>query len=322
MVTSQSILVLTGDEDPTADAVIDEILRRGRRVARFDIGDLPMNARLNAIHDGDGWYGTITGPDSTVDLEDISAIYYRRPSRFTFLAGMSTADRAYAEAEARIGFGGVLAALPGLWVNHPHHIARAEMKPLQLSTASSLGLVTAPTLVGNDASEIQKFVELVDGPIVCKTLSSLVLAENGQHKITYTTLVNPTVIDSASFEATAHLMQAWIPKAWECRVMVVGEQVLAVAIHAGSSRSQVDWRSDYESLRYEKVDVPSEIAKRTQAYLGAFDLKYGAFDFVVTPDDEWVMLECNPSGQWLWLCDFADLPIPAAFADLLIGDAG
>jgi hypothetical protein len=45
-------------------------------------------------------------------------------------------------------------------------------------------------------------------------------------------------------------------------------------------------------------------------------LNYGAFDFVVTPNDEWVM-ECNPAGQWLWLEHETGVPIAAALADLL-----
>jgi hypothetical protein len=30
--------------------------------------------------------------------------------------------------------------------------------------------------------------------------------------------------------------------------------------------------------------------------------------------------ECNPAGQWLWLHHLADMPVPAALADLLTGE--
>ncbi|MGH3852617.1 MAG: MvdC/MvdD family ATP grasp protein [Pseudonocardiaceae bacterium] len=113
MATSRTVLVLTGPEDPTADAVISEITRRGIRVARHDLGDFPARASLSAIHDSDGWSGRITGTDATTNLDEVVAVYYRRPSRFTFPPGMSDVDRAYAEAEARLGVGGVLTALGG-----------------------------------------------------------------------------------------------------------------------------------------------------------------------------------------------------------------
>lgn len=319
MAASRTVLVLTGSEDPTAAAVISEITRRGVRVTRHDLGDFPARAWLSAIHDSSGWSGQIIGPDATTTLDEVVAVYYRRPSRFTFPPGMSDADRAYAEAEARLGIGGVLAALGCRWVNHPHHIARAEWKPLQLEIARQVGLATPLTLISNDPSDVAKFAELAGGPIVCKTLSSMVLADNGQHKITYTTLIDPHSIDHAAFAATAHLLQAWVPKAREVRATVVGEQVLAVAIEADSARARVDWRADYDALRYLPINVPAEVIVGMLNYLRAFELNYGGFDFVITPDEEWIMLECNPSAQWLWLHHTAGLPIPAALADLLIG---
>lgn len=311
--------MLTGSHDPTAEVVISEIMGRGIRVARHDLGDFPSRARLSAVHDSNGWSGQIIGPDVTTNLDDIVAVYYRRPRRFTFPAGMSEADRAYAEAEARLGMGGVLAALDCRWVNHPHHIARAEWKPLQLEIARRVGLATPLTLISNDPSAVTPFAELVDGPIVCKTLSSMVLAEKGQHKITYTTLVDPHSIDPTAFAATAHLLQAWVPKTCDVRATVVGDQVLAVAIETTSPAARVDWRADYDALCYSPITVPADVTAAMLAYLQAFDLNYGGFDLVITPNEEWVMLECNPSAQWLWLYHTADLPIPAALADVLTG---
>jgi D-alanine-D-alanine ligase-like ATP-grasp enzyme len=45
------------------------------------------------------------------------------------------------------------------------------------------------------------------------------------------------------------------------------------------------------------------------AYLRAFGLIFGAFDFSVTPDGRWWFLECNPAGQWGWLTEETGLPI-------------
>jgi hypothetical protein len=48
-----------------------------------------------------------------------------------------------------------------------------------------------------------------------------------------------------------------------------------------------------------------------------FGLSFGAFDFVITPDQKWIMLECNPTGAYGWLEEALDLPITSALADLL-----
>lgn len=256
MGAQRTVLVLTGADDPTADAVISEITRRGATVSRHDLGDFPTHAQFVATHGKDGWSGRIVGSDTTTNLDDVGAVYYRRPSRFTFPTGMSTADLAYAEAEARLGVGGVLAALSCRWVNHPHNIARAEWKPLQLETARRCGLTTPRTMISNSLSEAVDFAEYIGGPIVCKTLSSTTLAEDGRHKIIYTTQVDPTSIDDASFSATANLLQEWVPKAREARVTMVGETALATAIEADSRRAHIDWRADYDALRYLPIDVP------------------------------------------------------------------
>ncbi|MGH3840884.1 MAG: hypothetical protein ACRDS0_05475 [Pseudonocardiaceae bacterium] len=121
-------------------------------------------------------------------------------------------------------------------------------------------------------------------------------------------------------DTTAHLFQAFQEKRCECRVMAVGvDRLFAVAIHAGSSESYVDWRSDYASLRYEVIETPDHIRAGIARYLHAASLAYSAFDFVITPDGTWVTLEARGSGMWGWLAEECGLPIAEAIADELTG---
>jgi hypothetical protein len=46
---------------------------------------------------------------------------------------------------------------------------------------------------------------------------------------------------------------------------------------------------------------------------------FGAFDFAVTPEGEWVFFENNPAGTWGWVENRTGLPIAAAHADHLAG---
>ncbi len=48
-------------------------------------------------------------------------------------------------------------------------------------------------------------------------------------------------------------------------------------------------------------------------------LAFGALDFIRTPEGEWVFLEVNPNGQWLWLDDMLSLGITDAIASWLAG---
>ena len=47
-------------------------------------------------------------------------------------------------------------------------------------------------------------------------------------------------------------------------------------------------------------------------------LVYGAIDLIVTPSGEYVFLEINPAGQFLWAESAAGLPLLDALATMLI----
>lgn len=315
---SGTVLVLTAHDDLTADAVVEELDRRGASVARMDTGDFPTRSRLAATISATGMEGRLRAHDVEVDLDCIGSIYYRRPTRFRLPDGLSDADKVLAATEARLGFGGVLGALDVLWINHPARVAICEYKPIQLQIAPRCGLRIPRTLITNDKAASIEFAEAVGGPVVCKMLSSLVLSEQGVPHMTYTTPIDVRTIDFSALATTAHLIQEWVPKQYDARVTIVGQQAFAVAIHAGSERSHVDWRSDYEALKYRRIDPPNEVAAAATRFLRRLDLTFGAFDFVITPNNEWVMLECNPAGQWLWLQDEVGVEIAAGIADLLV----
>lgn len=95
------------------------------------------------------------------------------------------------------------------------------------------------TLVTNDRDAAVAFAATLDGPVVCKTLSSTVLTQDGTPRIVYTTMIEPEAIDRAELAATAHLLQEWVPKAFDVRVTMVGNKPLGVAIHARSEAGRL-----------------------------------------------------------------------------------
>ncbi|MGH3673842.1 MAG: ATP-grasp ribosomal peptide maturase [Pseudonocardiaceae bacterium] len=258
----------------------------------------------------------------TVELEQVRSVYYRRPTRFTFPTGMSEADRVHGAVEARTGLGGVLSALDCLYVNHPHTTARAEYKHLQQTVAAQAGLTMPATLISNDHDAAVEFAQAIPGPVVCESLSSLALGDpSGAPLIIYTTPVTVEDIDPDAFAASAHCLQAWVDKAWDARVTMIGHRPYGVAIHADSPAAHVDWRADYGALRYSLIEPPAEVTASTGRYLDLFGLSFGAFDFGVTGDGQWLAYECNPSAQWLWLEHQTGIGISTALAELLAAGA-
>ncbi len=311
------VLVVTAPNDPTADEVEIELRKRSSAIVRFDTGDFPTGMSMAVRNDSTRWRGQLVIGSDVVDLDAVRSVYYRRPSRFVLPSGLSAGDAAFASTEARLGFGGPFSSSPVLWVNHPAKVAHAEYKSTQLTTAAAVGLSVPRTLITNDVKALRAFAAEVDGPVVCKTFSSLMLNDGETTESVFTTIIDPVTVDPRQFAVTAHLVQEWVPKAFDARVTMVGRQPLTTAIHACSDAAHVDWRADYQALRYECVEPPPDVVEGARRYLTAFGLNYGAFDFVVKPSGAWIFLECNPNGQWLWLEHEVGLPIAAALADLL-----
>ncbi len=82
-----------------------------------------------------------------------------------------------------------------------------------------------------------------------------------------------------------------------------------------------DIRSDYGALRYSPIQPPAEVTAAMGRYLDLFGLSFGAFDFGITRDGQWLAYECNPSGQWLWLEQQTNIGISAALAEHLAAGA-
>ncbi|GII85483.1 hypothetical protein Ssi03_34730 [Sphaerisporangium siamense] len=125
----------------------------------------------------------------------------------------------------------------------------------------------------------------------------------------WTQTVAPDEI-SASINHAAHLFQRQVEKIADVRVTVVGDKIFPVRIDGASG---LDWRRHYPELSYSLIEAPSPIAGAIRAYLDRLGLIFGAFDFALTREDEWIFLECNPNGQWAWFPE----PIPARIASAI-----
>lgn len=313
MTETRPVLVATEAEDPTADRVITHLNRLGVPVLRFnpaDIGDgLTVSARYGTrlAHAA----GRVLTPSRTAHLDDVRAVYWRRPTWPDF-ARLDPEDARFAAAQTRHGLGGVLRALDGaLWVNHPALNAEADYKPHQLALAQRLGLAVPPTLVTNDPADAREFVT-AHPEVIYKTLRSTTYQRDGVPLAGWAEPVGADEIDDR-VRVAPHLFQERVNKAYDVRVLIVGRQVFAVRIDSGL----LDWRRDYSALTYSVVTLPTPVESALIAFIDTFGLASGSFDLAVDRDGSHWFLELNPNGQWGWLEEQTELPMAAAFADLL-----
>ncbi|TDC11382.1 ATP-grasp ribosomal peptide maturase [Nonomuraea longispora] len=314
-----TVLVITCEEDVTANLVITQLNERGARVARVDpadIGpDLVLTAQIGAGQPG-RWAGQLRTLSRHIALDDVRSIYHRRPSLWRF-NGLEPQAREFAMAEARHGLKGLLASLPARrYVNHPTANERAEVKPAQLQAAVDAGFDVSATLITNEPDAVRAFAA-EHGPIVYKSLRGVPSVPGGEVAAIWTQRIDPADVDE-SLAITAHLFQAEIPKTSDARVTVVANRVFAHEITTPDGA--LDWRSsDWAKLNHTTVQVPLDIQIAARRYLDTFGLVFGCFDFALQESPtgrRWTFVECNPNGQWGWLPD-SDT-IASAFADALL----
>jgi ATP-grasp ribosomal peptide maturase len=316
--SSSAVLIVTRRDDISADRVEEAIVKRGGSPYRIDTAEFPQQLQLGVKLGNSGWQGALVSRSTgRINLNDLISVYVRRPRPFQFSSKLTPAERRHAGHEARYGLGGVLMSLPVRWCNHPGKSADAAYKPAQLAALRSCEMTVPQTMITNSVDDVLSFARRV-GQLVCKGIVSEVLHTTEGTKVVYTHLLTDgDLADLRGVHHTAHLFQEHVPKLFEVRLTVIGSEIFAAKISTGSC-AQVDWHRDYDSHVYEIIDTPEEIRSAVLAYMNITGLAFGAFDFVVTPDDEWVVLECNPEGQWGWIEENTGLPIADAIAKYLL----
>ncbi|MYQ78180.1 MULTISPECIES: ATP-grasp ribosomal peptide maturase [unclassified Streptomyces] len=314
MSDGRPVLVLSSAHDVTADVVLRLLAERRVPVARFDPGaDLHRGAVLSASYQRGGQRGTLRTATREIDTTRIRSVWVRRPSPYEGPSGLSGQDRGFAAAQALWGAGGILASLPcAHYVNHPWRNRTAEFKPAQLVVAERCGFHVPATMITNDPGEARRFVAGQAGGVVYKPLWNTPYRIDGRpHSVWVRRVGADEVTDAVS--VCPHLFQAEVAKAFDVRVTAVGSRLFGARIDS----PEIDWRHRQDLMTCASIAVPAAVARSIAAYLAAFGLVYGAFDFAVTSSDVWHFLECNPNGQWAWQPPDITAAVAHAIADEL-----
>ena len=114
-----------------------------------------------------------------------------------------------------------------------------------------------------------------------------------------------------------------IAKRHEVRATVIGDRVFAARIHSQYGPASPHRLRDMSAeIRYEAETLPAGIEARCLDFVHSYGLTYGALDFIVTPDGDYVFLENNPVGQFLFVEQLVpELDMTGALAACLIAGA-
>lgn len=310
------VLLVTTRIDAASDAVATALKRTGVKFFRLNTEDLPISAKSScAFRPGSRrlcWHSE----DGVVSLDKVKCVWFRRHRLPRLPPNMIPGHTEYCLRESQWFLRGLLWNLAEQvpapnWMSPPADTQRAESKMLQLQVAGVAGLTCPETLIANNPDEIRAFFDRHEGRVVVKPLRLGYFDYGHVQTATYTSVVSESDLASdEALRAAPVIYQRHLEKHLDIRVTIVEESIYAAAIHSQEVESaRVDWRRTDEELEHKKHVLPDEIAKACRHLMKVLNLRFGAIDFVLTPDGQYVFLEINPNGQWLWIEDRLGYPI-------------
>ena len=312
------VLIVSTIADVATDEVVRRLAVRGISHQRLNTEDYPFTRTL-AFRPETGeehWLAS-----DGVPLSVPTAVWYRRLRTPSKPAGMDDGIYTFCLQENRAALLGSIMGLRARWMSHPAAVWQAEYKPFQLRLAAELGFPIPRTIVTNDPGTVRKaFADF--GTMVVKPTRTGHVTYDGNEFGVFTSRVLEQHLDNLeAARLSPAIYQSLVPKRFDVRVTIVGQHIFAAAIDSQSEPSAItDWRqTSNPQLPHHSITLPQTIAGRLMRMMESLHLSFGAIDMIQTPSGEYVFLEVNPSGQWLWLDDMLELGISDAVAGWLAG---
>ncbi|MHC5744744.1 MAG: MvdD family ATP-grasp ribosomal peptide maturase [Nostoc sp.] len=322
-----TVLIITHSQDnESIPLVIQAIEAQGKKAFRFDTDRFPTEMQLD-IYYGSTKRVILSVDDQTLDLNEVSAVWYRRIAIGSKIP--NSMDRQLREAslkESRVSIEGMIASIRGFHLDPLPNIRRAENKQLQLEIARDIGLDTPRTLTTNNPIAVKQFAQECQQGMITKMLSSFAIYDQrGREKVVFTNPISSEDLDNLDgLRFCPMTFQEKIPKALELRTIIVGKRVLTAAVDSQAlDKARYDWRKQGIALldAWESYTLPEDVEEKLLKLMAEFGLNYGALDIILTPDGRHVFLEVNPVGEFFWLERCPGLPISQAIAEVLTNSA-
>ena len=307
------VLILTAADDTATDEVITHLTDRGIPHKRLNTERYPFSSCLTFEPEKIGRDGQIVFDGESVLTP--SSIWYRRmrtPPRPEEM--QDDGIYKFCSLEARASLMGSVLGLQGRWMSYPSDIWQAEHKPFQLVVARQFGLQIPATVVTNDPDTVRRFFK-DRREIIVKPVSGGQFSWEGGEFVVFTSQVlehHLQEVESAQWSPAIY--QALIPKRFDLRITIVGQKILSVDIEYKNETSAMHDSRRVGMLPMHPITLPFAIGEALFRMMDSLRLRFAAIDMIQTPEGDFVFLEINPNGQWLWLDDNLQLGISEAVA--------
>ena len=316
------VLIVGSPDDPHVAIVLAELARRGSSSVVVSLGRSgnQTSPQFVTISPTNGKVLSSSVKISEVEARDFRSVYYRpKPSFATPTSVHEFIRREFVEREWGYFFEPIWKALTHLtWVNPLSAVRACKSKLFQLQAAGELEIKVPKTIVTNEAGALRGFLATTGGECIFKTHGFFFMPPD---KIAFTSVIKSCDVDRIAEELAIcpGIFQEVVPKLYELRVTVVGDKLFPVAIHSQEhGNAKFDWRKAIDEVRYSEAKLTQQQESAILSLQRRLGLSYGAYDFIVTPSGDFVFLEVNSSGNYLWLEEKLGLPITSEIVNFLL----
>jgi glutathione synthase/RimK-type ligase-like ATP-grasp enzyme len=287
----------------------------GREVVLLDLSFFPQQMDLIMNFKSGMNDNFLIHSSNAISLESCNTIWWRRPMPFCVHDQVTSSRyRLFALSECNEAFSGLWLIQDAVWINDPNRTEQAAFKPYQLRVAQLIGMKIPETLITNNPNKAINFIKKLG---FTKTVYKAFSATEQDWR--ETRLIRQNEIDLLNTVQYAPVIfQEYIPADIDLRITIIGNEIFAAAIYSQELSYRVDYRMEMHWSKIKPYELPQNIINQLQSMMAYLGLVYAAIDMRVTPEGEYIFLEINPAGQWLFIEERTKQPITEIFAELLI----
>lgn len=318
------VLIITKPDDPDSVFVQEALIQAGASATLWYPSNTPIQ-QSNTFKISNDLPLRWQMKDKNIEYDgDFNTVWLRRPRKPILPNNIHEKDLKTVQDENMDLFKLLLSSVcPGaFWVNDINNIYFVKSKIKQLEVARSLGFNIPNTVLTNSPDEVRHFINTTKYEVIYKPLQSHYWIEDNGMRISYTNVVDVKNLPSDDIlKLTPGIFQEKIDKQYELRVTYFGTNPVSIKLHSQGHKEGIhDWRSvPTHELPIERIKIPDSLNEKCIKLLQYYGLQMGCFDFILTPENEYIFLEVNEQGQFLWIEEIDEsIPMLDMFVKFLL----
>lgn len=237
--------------------------------------------------------------------QPVHAVWLRRKAPAQISPNAHDADRAFIGAQNRAFLECLWrSAWPeACWINPQAVHDRMRHKAPQLQEACRVGLSVPDTLISNDPEMVRSFAAKHPQGIILKSFSQFYWStkEGARYGALASRLSADQLNNDDAIALTPSIYQEYVNVVREFRVTIMDQNIVAAEISVKEKdHVLLDSKIYYNRTNVRCADIPDNIIKKLLKFMKNSGLIFGTFDIVENDNGDFIFLELNEQGQFLW----------------------